>query len=73
MEATRWAREADLMLAIGSSLVVTPAADLPRIAKHHGAYLVIINRDPTPLDAIADTVLREPIGQTLNAIATIAP
>jgi NAD-dependent deacetylase len=73
MEATRWAREADLMLAIGSSLVVTPAADLPRIAKHHGASLVIINRDPTPLDAIADTVLREPIGQTLNAIANIAP
>ena len=51
MEATRWSREADLMLAIGSSLVVTPAADLPRIAKSNGARLVIINRDPTPLDA----------------------
>ncbi len=37
MEATRWSREADLMLAIGSSLVVTPAADLPRIAKERGA------------------------------------
>src|SRR4051794_3967733 len=53
MEATRWAREADLMLAIGSSLVVTPAADLPRTTVEHGARLVIINRDPTPLDALA--------------------
>jgi NAD-dependent deacetylase len=68
MEATRWSREADLMLAIGSSLVVTPAADLPRIAKENGARLVILNRDPTPLDAIADVVLNAPIGETLSAI-----
>jgi NAD-dependent deacetylase len=68
MEATRWSREADLMLAIGSSLVVTPAADLPRAAKERGAKLVIINRDPTPLDVIADAILRDPIGEVLNAI-----
>ena len=68
MEATRWSREADLMLAIGSSLVVTPAADLPRIAKERGARLVIINRDPTPLDSIADATLRGSIGETLTAI-----
>jgi NAD-dependent protein deacetylase/lipoamidase len=68
MEATRWAREADLILAIGSSLVVTPAADLPRIAKAHGARLVIINRDPTPLDPFADAILSNPIGQVLSAI-----
>jgi NAD-dependent deacetylase len=68
MEATRWSREADLMLAIGSSLVVTPAADLPRIAKEHGARLIIINRDPTPLDSIADAVLRGSIGEMLTAI-----
>ena len=68
MEATRWSREADLLLAIGSSLVVTPAADLPRIAKDRGARLVIINRDPTPLDHLADTTLRGPIGELLTAI-----
>jgi NAD-dependent deacetylase len=68
MEATRWSRDADLMLAIGSSLVVTPAADLPRIAKERGARLVIVNRDATPLDAIADAVIREPIGEILTAI-----
>jgi NAD-dependent deacetylase len=71
MEAARWAREADLMLAIGSSLVVTPAADLPVTAKRYGARLAIINRDVTPLDAIADAVLREPIGQVLTAIDSI--
>jgi len=68
MEATRWSREADLLLAIGSSLVVTPAADLPRTAKAHGARLVIINRDPTPLDALADAVVSNSIGEELTAI-----
>jgi NAD-dependent deacetylase len=68
MEATRSSRNADLMLAIGSSLVVTPAADLPRVAKERGAKLVIINRDPTPLDSIADEVLHGSIGETLTAI-----
>jgi NAD-dependent deacetylase len=71
MEATRWSREAELVLAIGSSLVVTPAADLPRIAESCGARLVIINRDPTPLDAIADAVVHDPIGQVLAAINAI--
>jgi NAD-dependent deacetylase len=58
----------DLMLAIGSSLVVTPAADLPRIAKDHGARRLIINRDPTPLDRVADATFRGPIGKLLVAI-----
>jgi NAD-dependent deacetylase len=68
MEATRWSRDSDLMLAIGSSLVVTPAADLPRVAKERGARLVIINRDPTPLDPLADAVIRASIGETMTAI-----
>jgi NAD-dependent deacetylase len=72
MEATRWARETDLMLAIGSSLVVTPAADLPRMAKERGARLVIVNRDPTPLDPIADGKLRGSIGETLIEIDAYA-
>jgi NAD-dependent deacetylase len=68
MEATRWSRDADLLFAIGSSLVVTPAADLPRIAKERGARLVIINRDPTPLDGLADAVIRSAIGETLTLL-----
>jgi NAD-dependent deacetylase len=70
MQATRWVREADLMLAIGSSLVVMPAADLPRIAKAAGARLVIINRDATPLDGIADATLSGSIGDVLSAIGS---
>lgn len=69
-EAFALSRKAELFLAIGSSLVVEPAASLPRAAKESGARLVIINRDPTPLDTIADVVLHEPIGQTLAAIDT---
>jgi NAD-dependent deacetylase len=71
MEATRWSRESDLMFAIGSSLVVTPAADLPRVAKERGARLVIINREPTPLDGIADVTLRGSIGELLSAIDSL--
>jgi NAD-dependent deacetylase len=67
-EAVSWSKEADLMLAIGSSLVVTPAADLPRLAKQTGARLVIINREPTPLDDLADAVLRGSICEVLTAI-----
>jgi NAD-dependent deacetylase len=70
-EAAQWSRDADLFLAIGSSLVVTPAAELPAIAKHHNAKLAIINRDPTPLDSIADFVINAEIGETLAAIARI--
>jgi NAD-dependent deacetylase len=68
MDAGRLSRGADLMIAIGSSLVVTPAANLPVIAKEHGARLVIINRDPTPIDFRADAILRDPIGSVLTAI-----
>lgn len=63
-----WMLEADLVFALGSSLVVHPAASLPEIAATNGARLVIINRDPTPLDAKADMVLHRPLGETLEAI-----
>jgi NAD-dependent deacetylase len=66
--AIGWAREADLFLAIGSSLVVTPAAELPALAKESGARLVIINREPTPLDGIADLVVRGAIGELIDQI-----
>jgi NAD-dependent deacetylase len=70
-EALRLARESDLFLAVGSSLVVHPAAGLPAMAKDNGARLVIINRDPTPLDEIADLVVREGIGATLTGTAKL--
>jgi len=66
--ATQLAREADLLLAMGSSLVVYPAAALPELAREHGARLVIINRDATLLDSRADLVIRNSIGQTLVEI-----
>ncbi len=47
----------DLFLAIGSSLQVYPAAGFPILAKRNGATLVILNREPTPLDEIADLVI----------------
>lgn len=53
---------ADLFLAIGSSLVVFPAAGFPILAKKRGAGLVILNRDPTELDSLADLVIHEDIG-----------
>ena len=56
----------DLFLAIGSSLVVWPAAGFPLMAKRNGAALVIVNRDPTEFDEIADLVIRDDIGATLS-------
>jgi NAD-dependent deacetylase len=56
----------NLFLAIGSSLVVWPAAGFPLLAKRSGARLVILNRDPTDFDDIADLVIRADIGQTLG-------
>lgn len=55
----------DLFLAIGSSLVVWPAAGFPLMAKRNGARLVILNRDATEFDDIADLVIREDIGSVL--------
>ena len=61
----------DLFLAIGSSLVVYPAAGFPAMAKKNGAKLVILNRDPTDLDGIADLVLNREIGPTLGEAANV--
>lgn len=61
----------DLFLAIGSSLVVYPAAGFPQIAKQNGATLVILNRESTPLDGYADLVVNAEIGPTLSAAVGI--
>lgn len=64
--AEELARACDLFLAIGSSLVVWPAAGFPLMAKRNGAALVIINREPTEFDDIADLVLHDDIGDVLG-------
>jgi NAD-dependent deacetylase len=60
-------RACDLFLAIGSSLVVWPAAGFPLMAKRNGARLVIINRDATDFDDVADLVIRHDIGAVLES------
>ena len=62
------ARAADLFIVAGSSLVVYPAAGFPELAHRNGATLVIINREPTGLDRIADLVLNRAIGETLGSL-----
>lgn len=61
--------DCDLFLAIGSSLVVYPAASFPSLARLHKARLVILNGEATPLDAEADLVLRGDIGDILEPFA----
>jgi NAD-dependent deacetylase len=61
----------DLMIAIGSSLVVYPAAGFPVLAKRLGAKLAILNREPTDLDEIADVVVNAEIGATLSRIVGV--
>ena len=58
-------RGSDLFLAIGSSLVVWPAAGFPLMAKRNGAALIIINREPTEMDELADLVVNFDIGDVL--------
>ncbi|MEM7252060.1 MAG: Sir2 family NAD-dependent protein deacetylase [Pseudomonadota bacterium] len=67
MRAQEETEACDMFIAIGSSLVVYPAAGFPAYAKDRGASLVILNRDPTDFDGIADLVLNREIGQTLTA------
>ena len=62
------ATQCDLFIVIGSSLVVYPAAALPGIAKVNGAALVILNREPTELDELADVVINAEIGETLAVV-----
>ena len=55
-------KRCDLFVAVGSSLVVWPAAGFPLMAKRNGAALVIVNREPTKFDELADLVVRHDIG-----------
>jgi NAD-dependent deacetylase len=62
------ALDADVFLAVGTTLQVHPVAGLVPLAKGAGARLVIVNAEPTPYDGIADAVLRAPIGDVLPAL-----
>ena len=61
-------KNCDLFLVLGSSLVVHPAASMPRIAKKNGAVLVIVNIDPTPLDEMADIVINDSVSKVLSKL-----
>jgi NAD-dependent deacetylase len=61
----------DLFIVLGSSLVVFPAAGFPVMAKRNGAKLVIVNREPTDMDDIADLVLNAEIGPVMSAVARL--
>jgi NAD-dependent deacetylase len=66
------ARACDAFLAVGSSLVVRPAAGLPVLARAAGAALLIVNREPTPLDGLADAVVHGEAGTVLPALVEAA-
>ncbi|MBV8980545.1 MAG: Sir2 family NAD-dependent protein deacetylase [Acidimicrobiia bacterium] len=68
MRAQLAAETCDLLLAVGSTLGVYPAAGMVPIAKESGAALIIVNAEPTPFDSIADAVLRGSISEVLPAI-----
>jgi NAD-dependent deacetylase len=68
--AEKLTKDCDLFLAVGSSLVVWPAAGFPLIAKRNGAALVIVNREPTEFDEIADLTIRHDIGDVLEPFIT---
>lgn len=69
VHAQRAAARADVFLAVGTSLSVYPAAELPEFALANRARLAVLNAQPTPYDSAADVVVREPLGTVLPAIA----
>ena len=71
--ALKAAQEADLLLAIGTSLNVYPVAGAVPLAKSAGAKVVILNAQPTPMDDIADAVLRGAIGEVLPRLVKDKP
>ena len=70
--AMRAAEQADLLLAVGTSLQVYPVAGAVPVAKAAGARVVIVNAEPTPFDEMADAVLRKPIGEVLPTVCDVA-
>ncbi len=71
-EAFDLARNADLMLVVGSSLVVYPAADIPLIAVRAGSPLIIVNAEPTPFDDLAEVVIHGRSGEVLPEVVRLS-
>lgn len=67
-EAFALARDADVMLVVGSSLVVYPAAEVPLVAVRSGAKMIVVNAEPTPFDELAEVVLHGKSGEVLPEI-----
>ena len=67
-EAQALAMAADLVLIVGSSLQVYPAAGIPRLARQHGAELCIVNAEATPFDEVASAVIHGEAGEVLPEI-----
>jgi NAD-dependent deacetylase len=68
-EAQRYTQQCDVMLVAGSSLEVVPACDLPRLARQHGARLILVNLQPTYMDDQADVTLHADVTDVLPLIA----
>lgn len=68
-EAESISRNADFFVVLGSSLAVSPANYCPQLALNNGAQLLIVNQEPTALDAQATWVIRDGIGKVLLALA----
>lgn len=68
LAAQEVARKSDVMLVIGSSLVVEPACGIPELAVRTGAKLVIVNLEPTPADHLADVIIRDRAAAVLPAL-----
>ncbi|MET4921870.1 Sir2 family NAD-dependent protein deacetylase [Streptomyces sp. PSRA5] len=67
-QALTIAKACEVFIAVGTTLQVQPAASLAGIAAEHGARLVVVNAEPTPYDAQADEIIREPIGTALPTL-----
>ena len=67
-ESMKRSQQSDVFFVIGSSLVVTPAANMPGIAKQSGAKLIILNRGETPYDSVADIRFHDDIIDVLPPI-----
>jgi NAD-dependent deacetylase len=68
VRAEEAAANCDLLLAVGSTLAVCPAAGLVPVARRHGAVVIIVNGEPTDMDGLADVVLRDSISECLPAL-----
>jgi NAD-dependent deacetylase len=70
-EAFELARRADVMLVVGSSLAVYPAADIPLTAVRAGARMIVVNAEPTPFDRLAEVVIHGRSGEVLPEIVSL--